>query len=157
MLPNRGEEQDKLELPSKLVTRWINDAVCSKDFKVWLDKFCEKYTVVDDEAAKPESKDSAEPKNTKRKPKQTDPNPSPLKKATSSRCGSRRVHVVGREEVAAFGRHEPVEHRLAQHSYLANAFEITGGILQRRSSFRTVQGRLERSGSCHRSPQVGVG
>ena len=81
MFPNRGGDNDKLKLPSNLMKRWINDKHCSKEFKEWLDKFCEKYSVVEDEPATPEPtpKEGAEPK--RKKEKETDPNSSPLKKA----------------------------------------------------------------------------
>ena len=39
---------DKLRMPGQLMKRWISDPQCSKEFKDYLDKFCVKYSVLEE-------------------------------------------------------------------------------------------------------------
>ena len=57
-------------MPGQLLKRWISDPQCGNEFKDYLDKFCVKYSVLEDGAPqepKPDETDPGNPnKNSKR-------------------------------------------------------------------------------------------
>ena len=48
-------------MPRQLMKRWISDPQCSNEFKDYLDKFCVKYSVLEDGAPQEPKPDEEKP------------------------------------------------------------------------------------------------